>query len=95
MIGREFLAPLFLLESGSIHPTQAKLNTCFSNEVTADATLDSTRVFERYYRSESAKQHSGAGLGLWLSQSMAHELGSNIKLTTGTQFVRFEFSIPV
>jgi signal transduction histidine kinase len=66
-----------------------------SNEVTADSILDSTRVFDRYYRSESAKQHSGAGLGLWLSQSMAHELGSNIKLTTGRQYVRFEFSIPV
>lgn len=66
-----------------------------SNEVTEEAKLDSTRVFDRYYRSESAKQLSGAGLGLWLAQSMAHALGSNIKLTTDKQYVRFEFSIPV
>jgi signal transduction histidine kinase len=66
-----------------------------SNEVTEDAKLDSTRVFDRYYRSESAKQQSGAGLGLWLAQSMAYALGSNIKLTTQTKYVRFEFSIPV
>jgi signal transduction histidine kinase len=66
-----------------------------SNEVSEDAKLDSTRVFDRYYRSESAKQHSGAGLGLWLAQSMADALGSHIKLTTERQHVRFEFSIPV
>ena len=66
-----------------------------SNEVADDAKLDSIRVFDRYYRSESAKQHSGAGLGLWLAQSMAHTLGSHIKLTTERQHVRFEFSIPV
>ena len=66
-----------------------------SNEVADDAKLDSIRVFDRYYRSESAKQQSGAGLGLWLAQSMANALGSRIKLTTDRQFVRFEFSIPV
>jgi signal transduction histidine kinase len=66
-----------------------------SNEVTDDAKMDSTRVFDRYYRSESAKQQSGAGLGLWLAQSMAHALGSDIKLKTDRQFVRFEFSIHV
>jgi len=66
-----------------------------SNEITEDTKLDSVRVFDRYYRSESAKQQSGAGLGLWLAQSMAHALGSNIKLTTETKHVRFEFAIPV
>lgn len=66
-----------------------------SNEVAEDYKLESTRVFDRYYRSESAKQQSGAGLGLWLAQSMANALGSQIKLTTDRQFVRFEFSIPV
>jgi signal transduction histidine kinase len=66
-----------------------------SNEVAEDYKLESTRVFDRYYRSESAKQQSGAGLGLWLAQSMANALGSRIKLTTDRQFVRFEFSIPV
>jgi signal transduction histidine kinase len=66
-----------------------------SNEVTEDVKLDSALVFDRYYRSESAKQQSGAGLGLWLAQSMAHALGSQIKLITDKQFVRFEFLISV
>jgi signal transduction histidine kinase len=63
--------------------------------VNEDVKLDPSRVFERYYRSESAKNQSGAGLGLWLAQSMAHALGSHIQLTTDRQCVRFEFSIPL
>jgi K+-sensing histidine kinase KdpD len=66
-----------------------------SNEITEEAKPNPKYVFDRYYRSESAKQQSGAGLGLWLAQSMAHALGSNINLAIDKQHVRFEFSIPV
>ena len=66
-----------------------------SNEITEEAKPNPKHVFDRYYRSESAKQQSGAGLGLWLAQSMAHALGSKINLTIDKQHVRFEFSIPV
>jgi signal transduction histidine kinase len=73
----------------------SELQFSVSNEVNEDVKLDPSRVFERYYRSESAKNQSGAGLGLWLAQSMAHALGSHIQLTTDKQCVRFEFSIPL
>jgi signal transduction histidine kinase len=73
----------------------SELQFSVSNEVNEDVKLDPSRVFERYYRSESAKNQSGAGLGLWLAQSMAHALGSHIQLTTDRQCVRFEFSIPL
>ena len=74
---------------------KSELQFSVSNEVNEDVKLDPSRVFERYYRSESAKNQSGAGLGLWLAQSMAHALGSHIQLTTDKQCVRFEFSIPL
>jgi signal transduction histidine kinase len=74
---------------------KSELQFSVSNEVNEDVKLDPSRVFERYYRSESAKNQSGAGLGLWLAQSMAHALGSHIQLTTDRQCVRFEFSIPL
>ena len=64
-----------------------------SNEVIAEGAPDRNRVFERYYRSEMAKQQSGAGLGLWLAQSMAHALGSRIHLITEDHLVKFQFSI--
>jgi signal transduction histidine kinase len=73
---------------------KSELCLSVSNEVTDETKPDAIRVFERYYRSESAKQQSGAGLGLWLAQSMAHALGSHIHLRIDGSCVRFEFSIP-
>jgi signal transduction histidine kinase len=52
-------------------------------------------VFQRYYRSELAKQQSGAGLGLWLAQSMAHALGTEIVYAQEHHNVRFHFAIKV
>jgi signal transduction histidine kinase len=52
-------------------------------------------VFQRYYRSESAKQQSGAGLGLWLAQSMAQALGTKIVFTPQANNVNFHFAIKV
>lgn len=66
-----------------------------ANEVAADCAPDPSLVFKRYYRSETAKQQSGAGLGLWLAQSMTHALGSDIQLIKEEDVVRFHFSIPV
>jgi signal transduction histidine kinase len=66
-----------------------------ANEVVPDGAPDPGAVFMRYYRSETAKQQSGAGLGLWLAQSMTHALGSHIQLTIEENVVRFHFSVPV
>lgn len=66
-----------------------------ANEVVPDGAPDPGAVFMRYYRSETAKQQSGAGLGLWLAQSMTHALGSRIQLTIEEDVVRFHFSVPV
>jgi len=66
-----------------------------SNELLPGAAPDPLRVFERYYRAESAKKQSGAGLGLWLSQSMAQALGSRITLTIEKNIIQFQFSLLV
>jgi signal transduction histidine kinase len=66
-----------------------------TNEIGPDGAPDLNRIFERYYRSEGAKRQSGAGLGLWLSQSMAMALGSQIKVDMKDKWIRFHFSILV
>jgi two-component system, sensor histidine kinase LadS len=66
-----------------------------TNEIGPDGVPDESKIFERYYRSESAKKQSGAGLGLWLSQSMAMALGSKIELHIEDHLIRFHFSIGV
>ena len=64
-----------------------------SNEVPPDGAPDPAQVFQRYYRAEWAKQQSGAGLGLWLAQSMAHALGTELHYTHAQNMVTFHFAI--
>jgi len=55
---------------------------------------DPDQLFQRYYRSESAKKFAGTGLGLWLSQTLAHQIGSHIKMkTTDQQSIIFFFRL--
>jgi len=57
---------------------------------------DPSQIFQRYYRAESAKKFAGTGLGLWLSQTLAHQIGSrlNMKMTEQKNIVFF-FSLEV
>jgi len=66
-----------------------------SNEVAPESAPNPDLVFQRYYRSEMAKQQSGAGLGLWLAQSMAHALGTEIHYVNQANTVTFHFAIRV
>lgn len=55
---------------------------------------DPTHLFERYYRAESAKRFAGTGLGLWLSQTLAEQIGSRIKMkTTEKNTIIFYFAL--
>ena len=73
--------------------TQDFLSFSVCNELLPDGAPDPLRVFERYYRAESAKKQSGAGLGLWLSQSMAQALESRISLSIENNTIQFKFSL--
>jgi signal transduction histidine kinase len=55
---------------------------------------DPTQLFERYYRAESAKRFAGTGLGLWLSQTLAVQIGSKIEMkTTEKNTIIFFFAL--
>ena len=52
------------------------------------------QLFERYYRAESAKRFAGTGLGLWLSQTLAEQIGSKIAMkTTEKNTIIFFFAL--
>jgi signal transduction histidine kinase len=51
-------------------------------------------AFERFYRAESARNQSGAGLGLWLSQSLAHALGTEVVMQTQSEKISFTLVLP-
>ena len=57
---------------------------------------DLNQLFQRYYRSESAKKYSGTGLGLWISQSLANQINSFIHVElTNNQTIIFHFCINI
>ena len=61
------------------------------NEQGPSGAPDPARVFERYYRAPSATQVSGTGLGLWLSQNLARQMQSEIRLARGGPKIVFSF----
>jgi signal transduction histidine kinase len=50
-------------------------------------------VFERYYRAPSATQIAGTGLGLWLSQNLARQMHSEIRLALAGPKIVFSFAL--
>jgi len=55
---------------------------------------DPEQIFQRYYRSEAAKKFAGTGLGLWLSQTLANQIGSHIDMKiTEQKSIVFFFSL--
>ena len=70
------------------------LNICVSNEVGEAGTPAPDRAFERFYRAEAARNQSGAGLGLWLSQELAHALGTEVVMQQDDDKISFSLVLP-
>jgi len=64
-----------------------------SNALGVAGRPDPLRVFSRYYRAEGAKKEVGAGLGLWLANTIALKLGSELQCSGEDAFVHFDFSL--
>ena len=71
------------------HGRKTQLVLSVANEIGEAGLPDPGRLFERFYRSEAARSQSGAGLGLWLSQSLARALGSVIVWERDENLIRF------
>ena len=57
---------------------------------------DPSQIFQRYYRAESAKKFAGTGLGLWLSQTLAQQIGSHLKMKmTEKKNIVFFFNLEI
>lgn len=77
------------------HGPSQQLVLSVSNEIGEAGQPDPHRVFERFYRAEAARHVSGAGLGLWLSQSLAQALGAALVCTCEPDRVELTLVLPL
>ncbi|MDH4393606.1 MAG: 7TM-DISM domain-containing protein [Aquabacterium sp.] len=63
------------------------------SQVGASGVPERSRLFKRYYRAEGAKKLPGAGLGLWLSQALAHKIGTTIDMQIEHDHIEFSFIV--
>jgi len=64
-----------------------------TNKIGEVGAPDSNKIFSRYYRSESAKQFAGSGLGLWLSQQLASYINSRITMLYTDDEISFQLEL--
>ena len=69
------------------------LELTVSNQVGPAGLPSPDKVFEQFYRSEAARNQSGAGLGLWLAQSLAQALSTKLIYEGGANKVRFSMAL--
>jgi signal transduction histidine kinase len=78
----------------ALHATQdGSIKFAVSNAVGMAGEPDPERIFTRYYRSEAARGEVGAGLGLWLAQEMARQIGSRVSFSMTGGRVMFSFGL--
>jgi signal transduction histidine kinase len=70
-----------------------QIDISVTSEVGAAGVPEPSRLFERFYRAESARNQSGAGLGLWLSQSLAGALGTRIESHSEDNCISFTLAL--
>ena len=67
----------------------------FENAVGEAGFPDPDKVFDKYYRSASAKRQSGSGLGLFLVKSLVDLMHGRVSYTPQYERVRFEIWLPM
>ena len=74
-----------------------KLQISVGNSIDVAGIPDPEKLFTQFYRSNGAKQKSGAGLGLSISQKLAHAAQSEIRFETDTlkEKIYFQLILPI
>jgi signal transduction histidine kinase len=88
--------PIYLRIYRTRQKNQHVMRFEIENEIGKAGLPDPHMVFQRYYRAESAKKFAGTGLGLWLSQTMARQIGTLIHMKIpSNNTVMFHFTLPL
>ncbi|MDD5214440.1 MAG: sensor histidine kinase [Methylococcales bacterium] len=83
-----------VLISANYNAQQSVLLISVFNEVGKAGKPDAEKIFEKYYRSRNAQRFRGTGLGLWLVQGIAMQLGGRIEYIDHNDKVEFQLCLP-
>ena len=63
----------------------------FYNDIANDAEIDTSRIFDRFYKADIARSSSTTGLGLAIAKELLSKLNASISATVSSN--RFEIII--
>lgn len=86
---------ILVLASVQMHGPVPGVCISVANQPGQSGWPDPARVFQKYYRSAGAHQHTGSGLGLYLAAAMSERLGGVLRYVPDHRYVRFECWLPV
>ena len=90
----DLTSPVMLELLPSVHEGHPGLCISVANKPDLAGWPDADKVFTKYYRSAGAQRQSGTGLGLFLSASLARQLGAQCRYRPDETWIRFELWLP-
>lgn len=85
---------VFLFVVNNISAADDKIEFQIKNKIGKVGPPHIDKIFTRYYRAEEAQGYSGTGLGLWLANQQATEMGSSIHCSFDESWTTFSFQVP-
>lgn len=84
---------IYLLVQKKALANQDVLEFQIKNQIGKVGPPQVDKIFSRYYRAEEAQGYSGTGLGLWLANQQAKEMGTSIECTFDDTWTSFTFQL--
>jgi len=85
---------VFLFVVNNISAADDKIEFQIKNKIGKVGPPHIDKIFTRYYRAEEAQGYSGTGLGLWLANQQATEMGSSIHCSFDESWTTFSLQVP-
>jgi signal transduction histidine kinase len=80
--------------SGTMDNDKNGVLISITNQIGKAGKPDAAKVFEKYYRNPNAQRERGTGLGLWLVQGIAAQLGGQVNYVEHHDKVEFQLWLP-